>query len=95
MTLKDILAHLEELDEGETIYATAPWQSGSKAVVALEPSAAARRAIEQGMLYLLEVWIAKEVVKLWSAWRNGRTPSLEDRVHAVVHYATYDAYLRD
>lgn len=95
MTLRDVVAHLDELDEGETIYAARPWRSGSKAVVVLEPSAAARRAVQDGMPYMLEVWIAKEAVEVWSAWRNGRTPTLEDRVRAVVYYAINDTYLPD
>lgn len=46
-----------------------------------------------GMAYLLEVDLAKEAIRVWSQWRNGATPTSEDRVAAVVHYAIHDAYL--
>jgi hypothetical protein len=45
------------------------------------------------MAYLLEVGLAKEAIRVWSEWRNGATPTSEDRVAAVVYYATHDAYM--
>lgn len=43
--------------------------------------------------YLLGTRIAKEVIEVWSEWREGRVPSLEDALEAVLHYAENDAYL--
>jgi hypothetical protein len=43
------------------------------------------------MTYLLEVYLAREVIDLWSEPRDGRTPSGEKAVDAVLHYATYDS----
>ncbi|GEA89536.1 hypothetical protein [Cellulomonas cellasea] len=48
-----------------------------------------------GWTYLLELWIAQEVLEVWSAWRDERTPSLAEACEAVVFYAENDAYLSD
>ena len=47
------------------------------------------------MRYLLEVFLAKEVVEVWSKWRNGRNPTALDKCAAVIYYAENDAYLPD
>ena len=41
----------------------------------------------------LEVDIAKEAVRVWSEWRGGITPTLEDKLAAVIHYALNDSFL--
>ena len=45
------------------------------------------------MAYLLEVRLAKDVLRVWSEWRDGAAPSAEDRVEAVTYYARNDAYI--
>jgi hypothetical protein len=42
---------------------------------------------------VLEVKTALETIRVWSAWRGGRTPSASDRFAAVMHYARNDAFL--
>jgi len=41
----------------------------------------------------LEVALAREAIDVWSRWRPGRAPTLEDKVAAVTHYAQNDAWL--
>lgn len=48
--------------------------------------------VAKGMPYLLEVFLAKEVLGVWSQWRNGCIPSSDERCEAVIHYAKNDAY---
>jgi hypothetical protein len=43
--------------------------------------------------YLLEVFLIKDVLSVWSQWRQGAEPTLQDKSAAVLHYATHDAYL--
>lgn len=50
-------------------------------------------ATAQGMRYLLEVWLAREVIAVWSNWRDGREPTSEEKLAAIVYYAENDAYL--
>lgn len=45
------------------------------------------------MHYFLEVWIANEVIEVWSSWRGGRVPNIHDTCKAVIYYARNDAYL--
>jgi hypothetical protein len=35
---------------------------------------------------VLEVSIAREAVEVWEMWRPGQTPSLDDKVAAVIYY---------
>ena len=46
-----------------------------------------------GLRYLLEVAVAREAVDVWRAWRPGETPSLGDKLAAIIYYAENDAWL--
>ena len=46
-----------------------------------------------GLRYFLEVALAKDAVVVWSEWRSGAEPTTEDRLMAISHYATHDAYM--
>lgn len=46
----------------------------------------------EGWRYLLEVLLAREVLEVWSDWRDGRVPSLTEACAAIAYYADYDAY---
>jgi hypothetical protein len=48
--------------------------------------------IESGHHYLLEVNLALEVLEVWSAWRDGATPTAKDATIAVIYYGEHDAY---
>lgn len=93
MMLRDTLASIEQLDEDATIYAAEPWTAASPAVVALEGEQEAMDALRDGMAYLLEVSIAREVIEVWAAWRGGRVPNPEECSEAVIYYAMNDSYL--
>jgi hypothetical protein len=43
--------------------------------------------------YLLEVFIAKEILEVWREWHNGQTPSEPQMCDAIIYYAMHDAYL--
>jgi hypothetical protein len=94
LRLSEALASLESFEGDATIYAAKPWTADSRTVVAGEGDSEAQAAIATGMPYLLEVWIAREVVKVWSAWRDGRVPTVDERCEAVIHYAVHDVYLQ-
>jgi hypothetical protein len=47
----------------------------------------------EGTEYVLEVSLMRNVLKVWSAWRNGAAPSIPQACEAVLHYAERDAYL--
>lgn len=94
MALLDALAKIDEFDEEATIYAAKPWSPTSATVIAVEGEETANKAIHDGLAYLLEVSIARDVIEVWSEWRGGRVPSDDERCEAVIHYAINDAYLQ-
>jgi hypothetical protein len=94
-TLGVLLDSIDELDPDLTIYApaTRPLSAEARAIVAQEPDDGALPPAAEGLVYLLEVPTAKEVIQVWTDWRTGRRPTTADRVTAVVHYADNDSYL--
>jgi hypothetical protein len=87
-SLADVLQQLGSFDDDETIFvAAAPATAETPAFVAPEGSE------PPGSLYLLEVYLAREVLDVWRDWRGLSEPSRQDAVDAVVYYAENDAYL--
>jgi hypothetical protein len=95
VTLREVIERLDELDEEHTIYAVGGPDANaeSPAVAAFEPEDGSLPREADGMTYVLEVADAQEVVDVWREWREGREPTVDERVHAVLYYARNDAYL--
>lgn len=91
-TLGEIIANLSEFDPDETIYATEPWTEKSTAIVAMEPEDAdlPEEAIRAGMAYLLEIFIALEVIEDWLPTQDG-IPTSTEICNRVIEYAINDA----
>lgn len=91
-SLSVILDRIESVPNDFTIYVAAPspLTSMTRAVAVAEP---ADGRAPSGMRYLLEASLAREAIKVWSEWRDGRIPSSEDRAEAVIYYAEHDAYM--
>jgi hypothetical protein len=89
VTLRDVIARLDEFSDDDTIYfeEAAP---DARAVVAAEPDDG---SAPDGLSYLIEVDLAREAIDVWCEWRPGRTPSSADRVAAVTYYAEHDAWV--
>ena len=91
MTLVELVSGLEDLDDDATIFV-----DGSVGVNAESPAAILYSSVKQspeGLTYLLEVYLAKEVLQVWSEWRGGRAPSSEQKCQAVIWYAEKDSYI--
>jgi hypothetical protein len=89
--LAELIRRIDELDDDATLFAARPWSAGSDAASAVEDHES-REAVEAGRSYLLEVSMAKEVVRTWGAWHGGRAPSTTEAVRAVIYYAEHDTY---
>lgn len=90
LRLGDALRDLDELDDGLTIYVA----SGRTVDLAI-PAALVDEEIDdqpEGMAYLLEVHLARDVLRVWKAWRGGQEPTREEACSAVAYYASHDAY---
>ena len=92
MKLREVIDRLNKFPGDETIYAQSPAPS-AEAIVAPEPEDASAAAGAVGLPYLLEVAAAREAIEVWQAWRPGQSPTLDDKVAAVIYYAKNDAWL--
>ena len=46
-----------------------------------------------GFYYLLEIDIIKEILQVWSFWRNSKKPTLNEMLMAIIYYSENDTYL--
>jgi hypothetical protein len=95
ITLSDLLNRIDELPPEGIIYA-AP--SGgdpgvAEAAVVIVPLELEPPSSVGGLSYLLEVSVAGDVLRTWSAWRNGTVPTPAERLEAVSFYCENDSYL--
>ncbi len=95
MTLAELLERASELDDELTVYAEGgpDATASSRAVAGVEPEDGSVPPEAEGLEYLLEAEQTKEVIEVWSEWRDGTDPSIQDRVEAVTYYAKHDAFL--
>jgi hypothetical protein len=82
----DVIFALPSADPEAVIYASAPLTPRSEAMICAEAESPA------GLDYLLEVALAREVLRVWADWRHGRQPTPEQAAGAVIHYAQQDAH---
>ena len=88
--LGDLLGGLDRIDDDLTIY-VASGQPITLLVPAILVDEAAAGAPE-GMTYLLEVHLARDVLRVWKEWRGGQKPTAEQACSAVAFYSSHDAY---
>jgi hypothetical protein len=97
MKLIELLDKLELLDDSFTIYADPipEWTETSAAIacLGLEDGSLPEAIEAAGLKYLLEVNLAKEVLEVWRAWREGKEPSPTEKCQAIIYYAKHDSYL--
>jgi hypothetical protein len=99
MKLIDLLDHIDQYGDDSAIFIpvnSSPNEDSEasvrKVIITDEPP-----GIEtpEGMRYLLEVELVKEVLQVWKDWRNGKEPSPHEKYMAVLYYADNDAYLAE
>ena len=95
MTLIELIDQLDSIDDDLAIYAVKnpDWSADSLAVVCPEPEDGSVPDEARGMSYLLEVFLAKEVIEDWGEGRGGRGATAQDQCEAIIYYAENDAYL--
>jgi hypothetical protein len=97
-TLLEVISDLDDIpaidpfSAGPTIYARRPWTTHSDALVLSGDDCPDGATTESGHDYLLEVDLAREVLEVWSAWRDGSTPTPDEATRAVNYYGEHDAY---
>lgn len=83
-TLRELLSTLPDLDADLTIYSSESPTPGSPAIAKLEPKSGDLSDEASGLVYLLEVFLAKEVESVWRDRRGGRRPSPDELCEAVI-----------
>jgi hypothetical protein len=87
--LVDLMSTLASADPESTIYVVEPIGPYSEVTVCAEPEEGGEPS---GHAYLLEVSLARDVLRVWTSWRDGRRPTAEQAARAVIYYAQHDAY---
>jgi len=85
--LCDLLTQPDQLPTDAVLYAVRPWTATSDVVVSEADGP------PDGHEYLLEVDVVLDVLRVWSAWREGALPTPEEAADAVIHYAELDGYM--
>ncbi|MGV9652145.1 hypothetical protein [Streptomyces sp. NPDC003554] len=85
-----MLRGIDQFDGDLTIYSENGQPVGPSTLVAMIDEEVADRP--EGMSYLLEVHLVRDVLRVWKSWRGGREPNAEEASAAVRFYATHDAY---
>ena len=92
MTLRDVIETLGSFDADQIIY-VAGYTPQAEAIVDYETSDGDMPASASGMRYLLEVSLARDSIRVWSEWRDGRVQTLDEKVQTVIYYAENDAFM--
>jgi len=95
LELIEALANLEDFDNISYIYIEGGYRSQSSKVVIIPIELIEIKSMKppKGMEYLIEVETAKDVLKAWSFMRDGRVPSVLEKVIAILYYAKNDSFL--
>ena len=92
MTLKEVMENLECFDADQTIYVSSNTPD-ALAAVDCETADGDAPMSAKGMSNLLEVSLARDAIRVWSEWRNGRQPTLDEKMKAVIYYSENDAFI--
>lgn len=92
MRLIDVINSLDIFEEDKTIYAVEPWNTDSKAIVAIEQDDGSLpgEVRSMGMSYFLEVFLAKEFLEGWIA-SQAHQVTIEEKCARLISYAINDA----
>jgi hypothetical protein len=89
-TIRDLIEHIDELDEEDVIVAKGEWSSETEArsVHYSENFEIPPEVVESGFEYFLEVSVVWEVL---GGFRDSPQVTLEQKCERVIHYAKFDA----
>ena len=99
MSLAQVIERLDDYDDELTIWARASDGANltpeTEAVVAPELADGGVWWKERGLLYVLEVDLAKDAIRVWRQDHDGVEPTAAQRWAAVIYYAVHDAFLEE
>jgi hypothetical protein len=94
MKLIHLLDQIETFNVEYAIYTASDREVNENSnVMAIKSHYIRGSRIPEGMKYLIDVELAKEILNVWSNWRQGRKPSLDEKYKAIQYYLENDAYI--
>jgi hypothetical protein len=66
---------------------------GEKTLVYLVNENEIEKAKKEGLKYIIEMFLVKEIIDVWSSWRNNKAPSINNIIEAIKYYVENDTYL--
>jgi len=97
MTLSEIISRLDELPEDATIFAVQSeghWYPHSLAFLTEEEQDEQYQVFAGvKMRYMLEIFLAREVIEAYQEHYHTLTPTDEEKLKAIIYYAEHDCYL--
>jgi hypothetical protein len=90
--LGEVLHHWQAYALDDTIYVRKGEALGVESEVAILPGDPDRKRDFEGRTYLLGIEQVRDVLEGLEA-QLGRVPTASERLRAVLHYATYDAFI--
>jgi len=94
MKLIYLLDWIETFDDEYALYASSNrGVNENSEAIAIKSHYISGTEIPEGMKYLIDVELAKEILIVWSDWRQGRKPSSHEKYQAIQYYLENDAYL--
>jgi hypothetical protein len=90
MTLEEVVAMIEGLDEEDVIFSEKPWSINGRAITGrLNSDYRVPTSISSnGLEYFLEASTAREVLEVF----GDRTPSITEQCDLLIYYAENDAF---
>jgi hypothetical protein len=98
-TLFELIQRLDEFEDSVrshslVIYAQGGADAGRKSPALVCPRGEGNSCpLDPSLSQVLSVGEAREVIRVWSAWRGGVTPSPEERFRAVMFFSQNGAFL--
>lgn len=94
MKIIEIIENVDKMSDDLVIFidATETFNKNSEAGIRTITDLVINNQIPEGMKYYLEVMIAKKVLQVWREWRNGRTPTLNEKFQAITYFVQHDSY---
>jgi hypothetical protein len=91
LSLADVIREIARLDPDLTVYVPSgePVEPTTRVVLVDEE---AEEQPDEGMTYLLEVHLMRDVLRVWKTWRGGREPTSSEACGAIAYYAKHVAY---
>ena len=95
MKLIDVVDNINQMDENSVIFIAENdlVNEDTNATIIPDSLLPGNGRAPEGLKYLLEVNLVKELIDVWRNWRSGKEPTRKEKYLAFVYFIEHDAYL--